>query len=164
MRFALLACLSLFLSFPALGEDFLSPEKVVKVQKLYRLSLTDEILGDMAARTGRVIVNEINKKLSGQGKSLAPNQANEMIARFSVAFVTEVKAMEPQVIKIYARHLTDRELDLMIEMYSNPEMAAVMAKFPIVMEEFSPIIQASVPRMVQSVIGGMKADGLLNNL
>lgn len=164
MRFALLACFSLFLSTPAMGEDVLSPEKVVKAQEVYRLSLTDEILGDMAARTGRVIVNEINKNLSTQGKSLAPDQANEMIARFSVAFVTEVKAMEPQVIKIYARHMTDRELDLMIEMYSNPEMAAVMAKFPVVMEEFSPIIQASVPRMVQSVIGGMQADGLLNNL
>jgi len=164
MRFVLLACFSLFLSTPAMGEDVLPPEKVLKAQEVFRLSLTDEILGDMAVRTGRVIVNEINRKLSPQGKSLSPEQASEMIARFGIAFVTEVKVMEPQVIKIYARHLTERELDLMIEMYSNPEMAAVMAKFPVVMEEFSPLVQASVPRIVQAVIGGMQSDGLLNNL
>ena len=75
-----------------------------------------------------------------------------------------MKAMEPQVVTVYAKNLSDRELDLMIEMYSNPEMAAIMTKLPRVMEEMMPLIQSSVPRLVQTVVDSMRADGVLSNL
>ena len=136
----------------------------MKAQQVFRLAMADEVLGDMAARTGRLVAEQINLELSPQGKSLSAEQSNQLIARFTIAFVGEMKAMEPDVIKLYAKHLTERELDLMIDVYSNPEMAAVMAKMPRVMEEMMPLIQSSVPRLVSTVIGGMQADGLLSNL
>jgi hypothetical protein len=164
MRFALLTCLGLILAIPALAEDAPSPEKVVKAQTVFRLAMTEETLGDMSVRTAQAIVNEINASLAPNGQSLSTDQANALIARFSSAFVAEMKAMEPQVVTVYAKNLSDRELDLMIEMYSNPEMAAIMTKLPRVMEEMMPLIQSSVPRLVQTVVDSMRADGLLSNL
>lgn len=164
MRFALLACLSLILATPTQAEEAFSAEKVVKAQTVYRLAMTEETLGDMSVRTGQAIANEINASLAPNGQSLSTEQSNALIARFSSAFVAEMKAMEPQVVTVYAKHLSDRELDLMIEMYSNPEMAAIMTKLPRVMEDTMPLIQSSVPRLVQTVIDSMRADGLLSNL
>lgn len=164
MRFALLACLSLILAMPTLAEEAPSPEKVVKAQEVFRLAMTEETLGDMSVRTGQAIASEINASLAPKGQSLSTKQSNALIARFSSAFVAEMKAMEPQVVTVYAKHLSDRELDLMIEMYSNPEMAAIMTKLPRVMEEMMPLIQSSVPRLVQTVIDSMRADGLLSDL
>jgi hypothetical protein len=152
------------LAIPALAEDAPSPEKVVKAQTVFRLAMTEETLGDMSVRTAQAIVNEINASLAPNGQSLSTDQANALIARFSSAFVAEMKAMEPQVVTVYAKNLSDRELDLMIEMYSNPEMAAIMTKLPRVMEEMMPLIQSSVPRLVQTVVDSMRADGLLSNL
>jgi hypothetical protein len=131
---------------------------------VFRLAMTEETLGDMSVRTAQAIVNEINASLAPNGQSLSTDQANALIARFSSAFVAEMKAMEPQVVTVYAKNLSDRELDLMIEMYSNPEMAAIMTKLPRVMEEMMPLIQSSVPRLVQTVVDSMRADGLLSNL
>ena len=104
------------------------------------------------------------RSLAPNGQSLSTDQANALIARLSSAFVAEMKAMEPQVVTVYAKNLSDRELDLMIEMYSNPEMAAIMTKLPRVMEEMMPLIQSSVPRLVQTVVDSMRADGVLSNL
>lgn len=126
--------------------------------------MTEETLGDMSVRTAQAIVNEINASLAPNGQSLSTDQANALIARFSSAFVAEMKAMEPQVVTVYAKNLSDRELDLMIEMYSNPEMAAIMTKLLRVMEEMILLIQSSVPRLVQTVVDSMRADGLLSNL
>ncbi len=164
MRIIAFTFISLVLATVSTAQTTLAPEKVIKAQEVFRLSMTDEILGDMAARTGRLVAEQINVELSAQGKSLSSAQTNELIARFSIAFVTEMKAMEPQVITLYAKHLTERELDLMLKIYADPEMAAVMAKMPRVMEEMMPLIQTGVPRIVSSVIGGMRADGLLSNL
>lgn len=164
MRFALFTCLALLCAPFAAAQETPSPEMVVKAQDVYRLALTDEILGDMATRTAQLIVEQVNAKLAGRGKALGGAQSDELIARFSVAFVDEMKAIEPRVVTLYAKHMTERELDLMIEMYSNPEMSAVMAKMPRIMQDMTPLIQSSVPRLVQSVIGGMQSDGLLSNL
>ena len=164
MRFLAFSLIGAVLALSVTAQETLAPEKVVKAQQVFRLAMADEVLGDMAARTGRLVAEQINLELSPQGKSLSAEQSNQLIARFTIAFVGEMKAMEPDVIKLYAKHLTERELDLMIDVYSNPEMAAVMAKMPRVMEEMMPLIQSSVPRLVSTVIGGMQADGLLSNL
>lgn len=164
MRFAILTLLGLLVAAPAATQETLSPEKIVKAQEVYRLAITEETLGDMSVRTAQLIANQINDLLAPKGQSLSAEQSNAIITRFSTAFVAEVRAMEPEVVKVYAKHLTERELDLLAEMYSNPEIATVMTKLPRVMEDAMPLYQSRVPSLMQTLIEGMRADGLLSNL
>ena len=159
-RIAAAAIASLLLSTSfAMAES-----KEDKALRVFELAITPEIIGDMGARTGRIFTDQVDAALAQRGKALSTDQRNEMIVRFGVMFNEMMVDLTPDVSRIYAEEMTERELDMMIEIYDDPEMAALMAKMPIVMERMTPLIQSEVPKRAQELIKGMVADGVLSDL
>lgn len=132
--------------------------------RAFELALTPEIIGDMGARTGRVFADQVDAALAGKGGALSEDQRNEMIVRFGVMFNDLMTDLTPRVSRISVEEMTERELDMMIELHDDPEMAALMAKMPVMMERMMPLIQSEVPGRAQELVKQMVADGVLSDL
>ena len=157
--------LSLFLSLAtACGAFAADADKLEKARTAYALAMPPEIIGDMGARTGRQVAEQIGAALKAKGKSLSQEQKDEITVRFGVAFNNMMIELEPQVLAIYAEELTERELDLLVEIYSDPEMGGVMRKFPTIMEKMMPLIQRRAMPLGLEVVQGLIRDGVLSDL
>ncbi|MGB0410156.1 MAG: DUF2059 domain-containing protein [Pikeienuella sp.] len=139
-------------------------DQLRKAREAYNLAVSDKMVGDMGITVGENVVSGINQQLQAKGKSLTADQAQKIIDRFTVEFFALMKEMEGDIIQIYANNLNERELDLLIKIYSDPEMAAIMGKLPTVMGEMMPLIQQRTPKMAQRIIGDLRRDGVLADL
>ncbi|MEL7462794.1 MAG: DUF2059 domain-containing protein [Pseudomonadota bacterium] len=159
-RFAVAVFASILLSAPLAMAD----NREEKALRVFELAMTPEIIGDMSARTGRALADHINARLALKGGALSLSQQNELIVRFAAMFNDMMTDLTPEVARIWAEEMTERELDLMIEIYDDPEMAALMSKMPVVMERILPLIQGQVPERTQELVEGMVAEGILSDL
>ena len=152
---ALLVCL------PSIAAAESKEEKALRV---FELVVTPEFIGDMGTRAGRMLTDQMNASLARKGKALSLGQQSEFIARFSSMFEDLMADFTPQVSQIYAEEMTERELDLLIEVDDDPEMAALLSKMPIVMERMMPIIQKEIPARTEDLVKQLVADGVLSDL
>ncbi|MEM7544345.1 MAG: DUF2059 domain-containing protein [Pseudomonadota bacterium] len=138
--------------------------KLEKAERISRLAITEATLGDMAARAGQSLASQIEQGLQAKGKTLPANEKTMLIRRFSSAMIGLMRLMEPETARIYAEEFTERELDLLLRIYDDPEMANLMAKLPVVMDRLTPFIQRESISMATQVIADMKAEGFLSDL
>ena len=148
----------------AFGAAAADAEKLEKARTAFALAMPPEIIGDMGARTGRQVADQIDAALKAKGKSLSQVQKDEITVRFGVAFNDMMIDLEPQILEIYAEELSERELDLLVEIYSDPEMGGVMRKFPTIMEKMMPVIQRRAMPLGVEVVQGLIRDGVLSDL
>lgn len=151
---------AILFSTSAFAEDPL----IAKARKGYSLATTDATLAELGSTVGESVVNGLNQSLSSQGKSISDEKAKLIIDRFTVEFFTLMKKLEDDILQIYVDTYTERELDLLIEVHSDPEIAALMAKMPKVMGEMMPMIQQEVPSWAERIVGDLKDEGVLTNL
>lgn len=89
------------------------------------------------------IINDTSKAMSQQ---MPEEQREAFIHYMKNADWEKVKATSTEVT---AKHLTVKEIKAMEAFYGSPEGKAIMAKFPQMMADMMPMIQAEVTKMVQ---------------
>ncbi len=138
--------------------------KMEKAQRVYDLVNTEEALSLIALDLAQGALGQIEAALAQNGKSLSSGDRNEFIARSTVFLLDRFEKAEPEFVSIYAEELTEQELDLLFELYNEPEMAELLAKMPKISSRMTPAMMAIGGDMVNTIIPAMRREGFLNTL
>lgn len=162
---ALLACgIAAWVAGDALAQGAADPAKMEKARQAFRLALSERILGAASQQAAEGIVENVAESLKARGATLPDRDRSEMTTRIAAGLVERLREKEEVWAAIYASRLTLQEIELLIEVYSRPEIAALLGKLPPIMEEGMAATQADLQAVIAEVVGRMKAEGFLKNL
>lgn len=148
----------------AAAEGAADPAKMERAREAFRLALSERILGAASAQAAEGIVGNVAESLKARGATLPERDRSEMTARIAAGLVERLREKEEVWAAVYARNLTLEEIELLIEIYSRPEIAALLGKLPPIMEEGMAATQSDLQAVIAEVVGRMKAEGYLQNL
>lgn len=111
-------------------------EKMAKAATLFTLVMGDR--GDRVARmldgARPLLAQSIEETAAAQGKEVSPVAVgvivDRLMKRAGVDLTRLYDDLAPKVIPIYADALTNRELDLLLDLYASPEGRSIIEKFP----------------------------------
>jgi uncharacterized protein len=143
MRAVLLVLLSLF-AVPALAQN--PPPSEDSVRHLLDLVQTHRILDEAMSNMDGYMHKATEQARQEQGETLNARQ-QQILDQFQTDMMSAIKdelawsKIEPEIVAVYAKTFSQKEINDMIAFYSSPSGQAVAGKLPLVSREMSTDMQ-----------------------
>ncbi len=138
------------------------PPTEASIRQLFEIMHTSRLIDSMTAQMNQLMHSSIQQSLKGQKLNAEQQQILDDMGTELVGMVKQYlkwSELEPQMIAVYRKSFTQKEIDGMLSFYRSSTGQAVIAKLPIAMQNMMQVTMQRVGDM-QPKIAQLQRDTL----